>query len=140
MDKSQVAKTTVITISMMVLFFNTTYVFAEKPDPGYPNSGDCSWSGPDNKYQTCCWREKVSGKILGEQYCQKCTWVEGQGYVDCTQKELQMLEQPPTTSPTSPDGPATPTQDDRVIEQPDKPNKGGVFDLPNSQDRELDSQ
>jgi hypothetical protein len=138
-DKSQVAKTTIIAVSMMVLFFSTTYVFAENPDPGYPSSGDCSWSGPNDKYQTCCWREKVPGKILGEQYCQKCAWVEGQGYVDCSQKELQMLEQPPTTSPSSPKGSAAPIQDGGVLDQPDKPNKGGVFNFPDSQDRELTS-
>jgi hypothetical protein len=122
---------------MVGLFFSAPYVFAEKPDPHYPNSGNCSWSGPNDKYQTCCWRERVPGQILGEQYCQKCTWVEGQGYVDCSQKELQMLEQPPTPPPSS-SGPADPIQDDGVFGQPDKPNKGSVMNLPNSNERTLE--
>jgi hypothetical protein len=138
--KSNILITVILIISTISFVFDASMVFAEKPDPGYPGSVDCSWSGPNDKYQTCCWREKIPGKILGEQYCQKCAWVEGQGYVDCTQKELQMLEQPPNPSPTSlPSSPSAPIQDDSVLEQPDKPNKESLMNLPNSNERTLDN-
>ena len=76
----------IATILVAGLVSSATYVFAEKPASEYSSSGNCSWSGPNDKYQTCCWREKIKGSILGESYCQKCAWVVGEGYVNCTQK------------------------------------------------------
>src|SRR6188472_2487482 len=108
---------TLIAMMMTGLVSSSTYVFAEKPTPGYSSSDNCSRSGPNDKHQTCCWREKIKGSILGESYCQKCAWVEGEGYVNCTQKELQMLDIPPNPQPSS--GPSTPIQDDGTLEQPD---------------------
>ena len=131
--------TAIIAILMTGLAFSSSYVFAEKPDSQYPNSGNCTFSGPSSdESQTCCWREKIPGKILGERYCQSCKWVEGQGWVDCTQKELQMLDLPPNPPPSSPSGPSAPIQNDGVLEQPDKPNKGSVLNLPNSGERTLE--
>ena len=122
---------TIIAMLMMMigLVSSSIYVFAEKPVPGYSRSGNCSSSGPNDKYQTCCWREKIKGSILGESYCQKCAWVEGEGYVNCTQKELQMLDIPPNPPPSS--GPSAPIQDDGTLEQPDNPNRGGSTNNPN---------
>ena len=138
MIKSNVVIAAIMTLLMAGLVSSTTFVFAERPAPGYSNSGNCSWSGPNDKYQTCCWREKIKGSILGESFCQKCAWVEGEGYVNCTQKELQMLDTPPNPPPSSPSGPSAPIQDDGVLEQPDKPIKGSVMDLPNSNERTLE--
>jgi len=131
---------TLIAMLMMMmtgLVSSSTYVFAEKPAPGYSSSGNCSWSGPNDKYQTCCWREKIKGSILGESYCQKCAWVEGEGYVNCTQKELQMLDIPPNPPPSS--GPSAPIKDDGTLEQPDNPNRGSPTNNPNMDNGILDS-
>lgn len=54
-------------------------------------------------------------------------------------KELQMLDAPPNPPPSSPSGPAAPIQDG-VLEQTDNPNKGSVMNLPNSNEKVLDSQ
>ena len=137
MIKSNVVIAAIMTLLMAGLVSSTTFVFAERPAPGYSNSGNCSWSGPNDKYQTCCWREKIKGSILGESFCQKCAWVEGEGYVNCTQKELQMLDTPPNPPPSS--GPATPIQDDGTLEQPDNPNIGGSTNNPNIDNGILDS-
>lgn len=136
--KSNILVATMMAILMTGLVSSSTYVFAERPAPGYSSSGNCSWSGPNDKYQTCCWREKIKGSILGETYCQKCAWVEGQGWVNCEQKELQMLDTPPNPPPDSASGPAAPIQDDGVLEKPDNPNKGSIMNLPNSGDRTLE--
>jgi hypothetical protein len=77
-------------------------------------------------------REKIPGKILGERYCQSCKCVEGQGWVDCTQKELQMLDLPPNPPPSSPSGPAAPIQDDGVLKQPNNTKRGSLIDTLNS--------
>jgi hypothetical protein len=48
--------------------------------------------------KTCCWREKIPGSILGETYCQQCTYILGSGGTwVCDDKELQYLTTPPTT-------------------------------------------
>lgn len=136
--KSNILITVILTISTICLVFDASFVFAERPDPRYTTSGSCSWSGPFDKYQTCCWREKIKGSILGETYCQKCAWVEGQGYVNCEQKELQMLDLPSNPTPSSPSGPSAPIQEDGVLEQPDKQSKDGFMNLPDNNERALD--
>ena len=84
--------TAIIAILMTGLAFSSSYVFAEKPDSQYPISGNCTFSGPSSdEIQTCCWREKIPGKILGERYCQSCKWVEGQGWVNCTKRNYKCL-------------------------------------------------
>ncbi len=131
----------ITTILMTGLVSSSPYLFAEKPDSNYGGSRNCTDnlpSGQDSK--TCCWRERIPGKILGETYCQTCKWVAGEGFVDCSQKELQMLEQPPNPPPSSSSGPSAPIQDDGVLEQPGTPNKGSVMNLPNNNERSLDSQ
>lgn len=132
--------TSIMAILMTGLVSSATYVFAERPAPEYSSSGNCSWSGPNDKYQTCCWREKIKGSILGESYCQKCAWVVGEGYVNCTQKELQMLDTPPNPPPSSPSGPAAPIQDDGTLEQTDNPKRGNILNNLNGNEGVLDSK
>ena len=135
--KSNILIAAIMTILMTGLVSSSTYVFAERPAPGYSSSGNCSWPGPNDKYQTCCWREKIKGSILGESYCQKCAWVEGEGYVNCNQKELEMLDTPP--NPPASSGPAAPIRDDGTLEQPDNPKGGIPTNSPNNGNGILDS-
>ena len=128
-----VTKTLMITSIMVILMSgfisSSPYVFAVKPDPGFLGTLNCNIFAPGSpiKNTTCCWKESN-----GDRYCQTCQWEEGIGYTVCNDKELQMLDTPPNPPPSSPSGPSAPIQDDGVFEQPDKPNKGSVMNLPNS--------
>ena len=123
-------------VLMTGLVSSSPHVFAVRPDPGFMNSLNCKIFSPGSHpaNTTCCWKEND-----GLEFCQTCTWTPGVGYTSCDYKVLQ-LDSPPNNPPSSPSGPVGPIQDDGVLEQPDKPNKGGVFDLPDSDDRELDSR
>lgn len=127
--------TTITAILMVGLVSSSPYVFAAKPDGGFLGSSNCTIFGPYDtiKNTTCCW--KASN---GDKYCQKCQWEEGIGYTVCNDPEVQMLDTPPNPPPSSPSGPSAPIQDDGVLEQPDKPNKGSVMNLPNSNERTLE--
>ncbi len=129
--------TTIMAILMVGLVSSSPYVLAAKPDPGFLDTLNCTIFAPGApiKNTTCCWKESN-----GETYCQTCAWVEGEGYTTCNDKELQMLGLSPNPPPSSPSGPSAPIQNDGVLEQPDKPNKGGVMNLPNSNERSLDSR
>jgi hypothetical protein len=94
----------VIFMILPLLFVPLVYGMSSTPDacavppaPGWDSSKSCDSAG---KYPivgvevTCCWRERVPGQILGEEYCQTCEYTAN-GW-ECTQKELQFLEQPPT--------------------------------------------
>src|SRR5919197_5490499 len=61
---------------------------------------------------TCCCREKVPEKILGQRYCQTCT-PDKVGRLDCKAKQPQALEEPPTL----PSGPLAGPLQDGVLEQ-----------------------
>jgi hypothetical protein len=67
-------------------------------------------------YLPVIWREKVSGQILGQRYCQTCTQIPGQ-LTTCKAKQSQELEQPPISPTPQPSGPAGPLQDG-ALEQP----------------------
>jgi hypothetical protein len=111
---------TPISLLAVALIFSsfTSSAFAFPRNPNFGN-GNCTGS-PSGKY-TCCWREKVSGQILANKYCQTCTWNrDTKEYDSCTQKELQMVEQPP--SPPQPSGPAAPLQGGGILEQPQSPS------------------
>ena len=127
--------TAIMAILMVGLVSSSPYVFAAKPDGGFLGSSDCIIFAPGApiKNTTCCW--KASN---GDKYCQTCQWEEGIGYTVCNDPEVQMLDTPPNPPPSSPSGPAAPIQNDGVLEQPDKPNKGSVMNLPNSNERSLD--
>ena len=121
--------TSILAILMSGLISSSPYVFAAKPDPGFLGTLNCNIFAPGSpiKNTTCCWKESN-----GDRYCQTCQWEEGIGYTVCNDKELQMLDLPPNPPPSTPSGPSAPIQDDGVLEQPDKPNKGSVMNLPNS--------
>lgn len=134
-----VTKTLMITaitaILMVGLVSSSPYVFAAQPDPGFLNSENCDI--PKNVQTgdkvSCCWKGSD-----GETYCQTCTWVEGKGYTTCSDKEFQYLDSPPNPPSSSSSGPSAPIQDDGVLEQPDKPNKGSPMKLPNINERTLE--
>ena len=125
----------ITSILMTGLVSSSPYVSAAKPDPGFLGTLNCTIFAPGApiKNTTCCWKESD-----GETYCQTCSWEEGIGYTVCNDKELQMLDTPPNPPPSSPSGPSAPIQDDGVLEQPNKPNKGSVMNLPNSNERTLE--
>lgn len=126
----------IMIVVMTGLVTMSPYVYASRPDPGFMNSSNCKIFSPGSQpaNTTCCWKESD-----GLEFCQTCTWTPGVGYTTCDYKVLQ-LDSPPNNPPSSSSDPAAPIQDDGVLEQPDKPNKGGVFDLPDSSDRKLDSR
>ena len=121
--------TSILAILMSGLISSSPYAFAVKPDPGFLGTLNCNIFAPGSpiKNTTCCWKESN-----GDRYCQTCQWEEGIGYTVCNDKELQMLDLPPNPPPSTSSGPSAPIQDDGVLEQTDKPNKGGVMNLPNS--------
>ena len=102
----------------------TPNVCAERPAPGWQGSTDCrTWGGggPSGvRFTTCCWTEN------GVKYCQTCVPIlEGsnEGEQECTPKEKQSLEQPPTTPTFDPTAPLQ----GGVLEQPE-PLFGGQND------------
>jgi hypothetical protein len=114
-------KALIVVISVLVaaLIYSPSafFAFAAPPDSRYFTSQGCDSQGPTTKDGgrriTCCWREKVPGQILGKEYCQTCTQKDGKVY-DCTSKEPQAFEQPPTSSPFDPTAPLQ----GGVLEQP----------------------
>jgi hypothetical protein len=71
-------------------------LFAAPRDPRWGSGSTCNFDTPgDTSTITCCWREQIPGSVLGEAYCQSCTWDELTGsYSDCDPKELQMRPLP----------------------------------------------
>jgi hypothetical protein len=63
-------------------------------------TGSCSGDKYDKKGQTCCWREKVPGKLLAITYCQTCNiYKNSKGtYEQCTSPTQQALKLPTDTS------------------------------------------
>lgn len=103
----------------------TPNVCAERPASGWQGSTDCrTWGGggPSGvRFTTCCWTEN------GVKYCQTCVPIlEGsnEGEQECTPKEKQSLEQPPTTPTFDPTAPLQ----GGVLEQPEQPLFGGQND------------
>jgi hypothetical protein len=98
----------VIFMILPLLFVPLVYGISSTPDAcaAPPDSRwDSSKSCDGLKVQsegvevTCCWRERIPGLLLGEEYCQTCEYTAN-GW-ECSQKELQFFEQPPTP-PTPP--------------------------------------
>src|ERR1051325_8957815 len=89
----------VLAVALVYSSSSTVVVFAVPPDP-HSNGANCNISndGHGNFSQTCCWRERVSGQILGQRYCQVCkeSAPGSNKYTDCKPKQPQALEQPPT--------------------------------------------
>jgi hypothetical protein len=78
------------------VFLSTTDVLAVAADSRFESAADCkggvSWASTVTL--TCCWREPVPGKIVGEVYCQTCLVNEDGTTGDCDPKELQMRQLP----------------------------------------------
>ena len=118
----------ILPLLFVPLVYGMTYtpnVCAERPAPGWQSSSDCrTWGGggPSGvKYTTCCWNEGVV------KYCQTCVPIlEGsnEGEQECTPKEKQSLEQPPTPPTFDPTAPLQ----GGVLEQPEQPLFGGQND------------
>jgi len=71
-------------------------------DPKF-DTGLCSGDRFGAKGETCCWRVKVPGKILADQYCQTCKATcnsKGNYSKKCTDPKKQL--QASTTGPNSP--------------------------------------
>jgi hypothetical protein len=86
--------------------FTPFIVYAEPPTSGWEQSKDCTGNPSEGKGQTCCWRERIPGQILGKTYCQTCKTKDyPSGPMECTKKEPQALEQPPTPQPFDPTAP-----------------------------------
>ena len=91
---------------------------AEPPDHEWRHSEDCG--GGASGLIWCCWKES------GVKYCQTCVPIpkeEGGGF-ECTTKERQSLEQPPTPPVFDPTAPLK----GGVLEQPEQPLFGGRND------------
>jgi hypothetical protein len=105
----------VISFLVVALIYSSfsEFVSAVPRDPkNTPASTSCTTNKDGS--QTCCWRVRVSGQILADEYCQICASV---GSNDCKSPVKQaILEQPPTPPPTP--GPAARLQDGGVLEQP----------------------
>jgi len=107
--------------------FTPLIVYAEAPAPGWFASKDCG--SPVNGLTWCCWTEKEGKKEV--KYCQTCA-AQPDGSWECTTKEKQSLEQPPTPQPFDPTAPLQ----GGVLEQPPTfspfnpavPLQGGVLE------------
>ena len=100
--------------------------YSAPQDPRYKVNSDCNtvYDKKEKIYkETCCWREKVPGKILANTYCQTCEQYTN----NCGDKVLQsrLAEQTKPMNPlvnndigtenTSPLQPSSPTFDTGVI-------------------------
>jgi hypothetical protein len=122
-----------LTVSLALILlayttFSVSNVFAVPPDPGFNSGGTCGAGtehpdSPGVTKQTCCWTERVPGKLppLNKvTYCQTCyNYPQGGGSENCDPKQQQfvpasgvvlpeegVLQQttPPPTSPFAPLG------------------------------------
>jgi hypothetical protein len=117
--------TTVVLFLAGALVYSSSYtivVFAVPPDPNWSASGTCG--GPTTNqygvtYQTCCWEERVPGKLppLNKvRYCQTCyTEPNSVKQAGCFPKEKQQ------SSPTPSSPLAEPLQPGGVFEQSPPP-------------------
>jgi hypothetical protein len=107
-------------------------VYAVPPDPGFDSNGTCGGITTNprtgNNAQTCCWTERVPGKLPPSNkatYCQTCEYTAA-GY-DCKPKQQQLVPasgvilpedgvlQQPIPPPT---GPVAPLQGGGILQQP----------------------
>lgn len=78
------------TFSFLALSLPLLYVYALPPAPGWSTSRNCTADSRDALTTTCCWREKIPGSILGQRYCQTCTYSADASTTDCGPKVKQM--------------------------------------------------
>ena len=112
----------VFVVALVYISSTPFIVYAERPDPNWWKSNDCGTHGGGTVRMTwCCWTEN------GVKYCQTCVPItEGpdKGEQECTTKEKQSLEQPPTPPVFDPTAPLQ----EGVLEQPEQPLFGGQND------------
>jgi hypothetical protein len=78
------------TFSFLALSLPLLYVYAVPPAPGWGTSKNCMADTRDAVTTTCCWRERVPGQMLGQRYCQTCTYSADASTTDCGPKVKQM--------------------------------------------------
>jgi len=89
-----------VIVFSIIISISISNVYAAPKDPRYKIDSDCHtvYDKKQKKYmETCCWRERVPGQILANNYCQTCE----EGTNNCGDKVLQMplLEQNKPTNP-----------------------------------------
>jgi hypothetical protein len=126
----------VIATFATALISSSSYVFALPPDPNYDSSNTCGAATHYGDFgkQTCCWSERIPGKLPPNNkvnYCQTCTWDTTTGIVDCNKPQQQLR---PSSGTVSPEG--------GVLEQPpienEPPIKSGDSVFPNDGGNVLD--
>lgn len=105
-------------------------VYSLPPDPNYNTSETCgaATSNGDLTKKTCCWSERVPGKLPPNNkanYCQTCTYDNAEGTYNCNKPQQQLRPSSSGTSPdenvleqpqTLPQGPSGPLQQGGVLE------------------------
>jgi hypothetical protein len=118
-----------VVISLLVVALISSFTFDVFAAPRDPNNtgGQTGSSCQKNKdgSETCCWREKVPGKMIAETYCQTCK------YEKCTDKELQFRTKQPEDIVAPGGGVFEQTPTDQGIQPPKvgdavAPKDGGV--------------
>jgi len=124
--------TSIVAVALLFSSISTFNTYAVPPDPGYDSQGTCGGITTNprtgNNSQTCCWTERVPGKLPPSNkatYCQTCEFTAAG--TECKPKqqqirpelggispEEQILEQPPISQPSDPFAPLQ----DGVLEQP----------------------
>jgi len=87
-------------------------VFALPSDPNYDSSNTCGapTTNGDLTKKTCCWTERVAGKLPPNNkvnYCQTCTNNTADGTQNCNKPQQQLRASPNGISP-----------EDSILEQP----------------------
>jgi hypothetical protein len=106
----------VIATFATALISSSSYVIAVPPDPNYDSSNTCgAWTtNGDLTKRTCCWTERVAGKLPPNNkanYCQTCTNNTADGTQNCNKPQQQLR---PSSDAVSPEG--------GVLEQPPSQN------------------
>ncbi|WP_415311614.1 hypothetical protein [Candidatus Nitrosocosmicus sp. FF01] len=132
-NKCTVTLTSLMAISLICFICSAPLVFGVPPDPNFGSQNQCSIRdgpfGEKDQIINCCWDEPDllnPGKTVN--WCQSC--INTIPPSNCSELYIE--------TPSSPQDPASPIQDDGVLEQPDKPNKGSVMNLPSSNERTLE--
>jgi hypothetical protein len=86
----RITKTIALVMMSFFALSSPSYLYAVPPDPGWGTSKNCTADTRDAVTTTCCWRERIPGSMLGQRYCQTCTYTENAGSTECGPKVKQM--------------------------------------------------
>jgi hypothetical protein len=97
----------IIPLTLILLAYSSISsfdVFALPPDPNYDSSNTCgAWTtNGDLSKRTCCWTERVAGKLPPNNkvnYCQTCTNNTADGTQNCNKPQQQLRASPNGISP-----------------------------------------